>query len=100
MQAFAEPALAPLAVGAGVAAVIATVRARRTSAERLRLHRHTEQVLAAAARAVDADLGRRLVELERAAVAALDAAVLRRRAEVDAELALLAPERTGQVSGA
>ncbi|GAA1297288.1 hypothetical protein [Pseudonocardia xinjiangensis] len=100
LPALAGPALAPLAVGAGVAAVVATVRARRTSAERLRLHRHTEQVLAAAARAVDADLGRRLVELERAAVAALDAAVLRRRAEVDAELALLAPERTGQVSGA
>jgi hypothetical protein len=100
LPALAGPALAPLAVGIGVAAVVAAVRARRASAERLRLHRHTEQVLAAAARAVDADLGRRLVELERAVVVTLDAAVLRRRAEVDAELALLAPERTGQVSGA
>ena len=95
LPALAGPALAPLAAGAGVAAVAATARARRTAAERARLRCHTEQVLAAAALAIDADLGRRLVELERTVVAALDAAVLRRRAAVDAELALLAPDNGG-----
>jgi hypothetical protein len=95
LPALAGPALAPLAAGAGVATVAATARARRTAAERARLRRHTEQVLAAAALAIDADLGRRLVELERTVAAALDTAVLRRRAAVDAELALLAPDTGG-----
>jgi hypothetical protein len=95
LPALAGPVLAPLAAGAGVATVAATARARRTAAERTRLRCHTEQVLAAAALAIDADLGRRLVELERTVAAALDAAVLRRRAAVDAELALVAPDNGG-----
>jgi hypothetical protein len=98
LPALAGPAPAPLAVAAGVAALVATARARRTAAERARLRRHIEQSLAAAALAIDADLGRRLVELERAVVPVLDAAVLRRRAAVDAELALLAPAPVGEAS--
>jgi hypothetical protein len=94
----AGPALAPLAIAAGVAALVATARARRTAAERARLRRHVEQSLATAALAVDADLGRRLVEVERAVAPVLDAAVLRRRAAVDAELALLAPAPAGEAS--
>ncbi|GAA1220476.1 hypothetical protein [Pseudonocardia alaniniphila] len=94
----AGPALAALAIAAGVAAVVATARARRAAAERARLRRHIDQSLASAALAVDADLGRRLVELERAVVPVLDAAVLRRRAAVDAELALLAPAPAGEGS--
>jgi hypothetical protein len=98
LPALTGPALAPLAVAAGVAALVATARAQHTAAERARLRRHVEQLLAAAALAVDADLGRRLVELERAVVPVLDAAVLRRRAVVDAELALLAPAPAGEAS--
>lgn len=98
LPALAGPVLAPLAVAAGVAALVATVRARATAAERAWLRRHVEQSLAAAALAVDADLGRRLVELEGAVAPELDAAVLRRRAVVDAELALLAPARGGEPS--
>ncbi|WP_219418724.1 hypothetical protein [Pseudonocardia nigra] len=82
-------ALVPLAVGAGVAAVITTVRARRAAAERVLLRRHVDEVLAAARTAIEADLGRRLVELEHTAGAALDAAIAPVRARVDAELALL-----------
>jgi hypothetical protein len=93
LPALGGPALAPLAVGVGLAALVAASRARRTAAERDRLHRRVEQIVGAAAAAIEADLDRRLVELERGAVAALDAAVLRRRAAVDRELALLAPDR-------
>ncbi len=90
LPAVAGPRFAPLAVGAGVGAAALVARERHTSAERLRLRRHCEQAVATAATAIDADLDRRLLELERAAGAALDAAVLRRRACVDAELAVLA----------
>ncbi|MHA6623820.1 hypothetical protein ACU61A_00290 [Pseudonocardia sichuanensis] len=90
LPALGGPALTPLAVGAGGAAVALAAVARRTAARRARLHRAAEQVLAAAAAAIDADLDRRTIELERAAAAALDTAVLRRRAAVDRELARLA----------
>jgi hypothetical protein len=86
------PAFAPLALGAGIAAVAGTALARRTAAERARLRDVAEQVVTAAAATMRTDLDRRLVELERTAAAALDAAVLRRRAAVDAELARLAPD--------
>jgi len=99
LPALGGPALAPLAVGAGLAAVVVAVRARRTAAERARLHRRVEQVVGAAATAIDADLDRRLVELERSAGTALDAAVLRRRAAVDRELALLSAHRSGARDG-
>jgi hypothetical protein len=99
LPALAGPALAPLAVGAGVTAVALAARTRRTATARARLHRTVEHVVTAAAAAIDADLDRRLVELERSACAALDAAVLRRRAAVDHELALLAADPTGAADG-
>jgi hypothetical protein len=97
LPALGGPALAPLAIGAGVAAVVVAARSRRTAGERIRLRRHVDEVIAVAAAALDADLGRRLLELERTAGAALDAAVLHSRAEVDAELALLTADRPAQV---
>jgi hypothetical protein len=87
------PALIPLAVGAAIAATVFATRSRRAAADRSRLRRHVEVVLAAAGVALDADLGRRLIELEHSTAAALDVAVSRRRAEVEAELAELAPAR-------
>ncbi|TWF77569.1 hypothetical protein FHX44_113481 [Pseudonocardia hierapolitana] len=95
LPALGGPALAPLAVGVGLTALVVAARARRTAAERDRLQRRVEQIIGAAAAAIEADLDRRLVELELDASAALDAAVLRRRAAVDRELASLAPDRAG-----
>jgi hypothetical protein len=92
------PAFAPLALGAGVAAVVGTAVARRTAAERARLRLVAEQAVTAAGAALHSDLARRLVEVERSVGAALDAAVLRRRAAVDAELASLAPDRPQEAS--
>lgn len=94
------PALAPLAVGIGVVAVGVAVRSRRTAAERVRLRRHVDEVLTAARTALDVELGRSLLELERASGAALDAAAARRRAEIDAELARLAGPAPAGVAGA
>ncbi len=89
LPALGGPTLAPLAVGAGIAAVVLGARSRRRALERARMHRGIEQLIAAAAAAIDADLDRRLVELERATSAALDTAVLHRRAALDRELARL-----------
>lgn len=85
LPALGGPALAPLAVGVGVAAAVAAVRARRVALERAALRRCAEETLTVARTALDADLGRRLLELERSAGADLDAAVARRRAVVEAE---------------
>lgn len=84
--------LGPLAVGIGLAALVAGVRARRATVEQARLRRHVDEVLAAARAAVDVEFGRQVLELERAAGAALDAAVAQRRREVETELALLRAE--------
>ncbi|MGI9003367.1 MAG: hypothetical protein ACR2GH_17200 [Pseudonocardia sp.] len=97
LPALGGPALAPLAVGTGVVAIVLAVWFRRAAAERSRLRRHAEDVLAAVRAALDADLGRRLLELERTAGAALDAEVARRRAVLDAELRMLAPDRSTEV---
>ena len=83
--------LVPLAAGTGLAAVALAARARCVAAERLRLRGHADDVLATARRALEADLDRRLIETEVAVAGGLHAAVGRRRAEVEAELALLAP---------
>jgi hypothetical protein len=95
LPALGGPALAPLAVGVGLTALVVAARSRRLAAERERLRRRVEQVVVAGAAAIEADLDRRLVELEPGVSAALDAAVLRRRAAVDRELAALAPDRAG-----
>lgn len=86
-------ALVPLAAGSGIAAVAVAARARWVAAERARLHRHADRVLVMAGRALEADLGRRLLEIDAGAGSVLDAAVRTRRAEIEAELALLAPDR-------
>ncbi|OZM82931.1 hypothetical protein [Pseudonocardia sp. MH-G8] len=99
LPALGGAALTPLAVGAGAAAVVVAAVSRRTAAQRARLHRGAEQVLTAAAAAIDADLDRRLVELERAAGAALDTAVLHRRAAVERELARLAADPGSEHDG-
>ncbi len=85
----------PLVGGLTVVAVLAAAVATRCAAERARWSRHVDAVLAGARVALDADLGRRLLELERAVEADLDAAVDRRRAELDTELAGLAPASSG-----
>jgi hypothetical protein len=83
-------ALLPAAVGTAVLAVLLALAAHRSAAERARWTHHVEAALAAARAALDADLLRRTAELERTAIADLDAAAVRRRAAVDAELARLA----------
>ncbi|MDN5859385.1 MAG: hypothetical protein L0H84_12255 [Pseudonocardia sp.] len=85
------PTLAPLAIGLAVAGLVVAVRHRRGLAERAALQRATEDALATARAGLDADTGRRLLELERAAGADLDMAVQRRRAAVEAQLRELAP---------
>ena len=89
----AWPALVPLAVGVGAAGAVTAVWSRRTALERAALRRCGEETLAAARAAIDADLGRALLDVERAATAELDVAVARRRQAVDAELRALAPDR-------
>ncbi|MBN9098919.1 MULTISPECIES: hypothetical protein [unclassified Pseudonocardia] len=92
LPALGGPALAPLAVGVGVAAAVVAVRSRRIALERAALRRCVEETLAAACTALDADLARRLLELERSAGADLDAAVARRRAAVESEWRALEAE--------
>jgi hypothetical protein len=86
----AGPALLPLALGTGVAAVLAAGRARAVAHERARLRQWADEVLAGARAWADAELVAAFLELERVAGADLDAAVARRRGEVEAELAALA----------
>jgi hypothetical protein len=85
------PALAPLAVGATVGALVVAVRHRRAQVERAALLREVDEAVATTRVLLDADTGRRLLELEQSAGAELDQAVLRRRAAVEAELRELSP---------
>lgn len=85
------PALAPLATGLAVAGLVLAVRHRRGVAERMVLQRATDEALATARAQLDADTGRRLLELERAAGEELDRAAQQRRAVVEAELRELSP---------
>ena len=87
------PALAPVAVGLGAAAVAVAVLARRGSAEQALLRRQVEALLAQARAALRVDVERMLLELERSAAAELDAAVQRSRAVVEAELFALTGPR-------
>ncbi|WP_214367941.1 hypothetical protein [Pseudonocardia sp. H11422] len=83
----------PLAAGLGLLALSATTWARWVAADRARLRRWTTEALAAAQAGLEAELGRLLLGLEQRAGAALDAAVARRRSDVEAELRALAPVR-------
>jgi len=89
------PALAPLAMGVGAAVAVLAVRSRRIASERAALRRCVDETLTSARTALEGDLGRRLLELERSAGADLDTAVLRRRAAVEAEWRELVPEVAG-----
>jgi hypothetical protein len=92
LPALGGPELAPLAVGVGVAAAVVAVRSRRAALERAALLRCVDETLAATRTALDADLGRRLLELERSAGADLDVAVARRRVVVETEWRALRAE--------
>ena len=87
------PALAPVAVGLGAAAVVIAVIARRGHAEQALLRRQVDAVLGQARVTLRVDVERMLLELERSAAAELDAAVQRRRAAVEAELLALTGPR-------
>lgn len=87
------PALAPMAVGLGAAAVAVAVRSRRVGVERSVLQRQVDAVLAQGRSTLRVDVERMLLEVERSAAAELDAAVERRRTAVEAELLALAGPR-------
>jgi hypothetical protein len=91
--------LVPLAAGTGIAVITAAARSRCVAAERLRWRRYADDVLATARLRWEADLGRRLIEVEVAVAGGLDAAVRQRRAEIEDELSRLAPV-TGALAGA
>ena len=85
----------PAAVGIGLALLAVAARAHRAGAERVRLRSWSLAVVATVRQAGEAEIARRLLEVERLAGAALDTAVARRRAEIDAELRALAPAGRG-----
>jgi hypothetical protein len=83
--------LLPAAAGIGVTLLVVAVRARHAAAERARLRRWCAEVVATLRQAWETELVRRLLEVEHRVGAALDDAVARRRAALDAELRALAP---------
>lgn len=87
------PALAPVAVGSGAAAVTVAVLIRRGGVERAVLQRQVDAVLAQGRTALRVDVERMLLELERAVAGELDAAVERRRTAVESELLALSGPR-------
>ncbi len=84
-------AVLPPAVGLALALLFAGARAHRAAADRARLRRWTDEVVATVRAALDTELARRAIEVERVAGAELDELVARRLAQVDAELRALAP---------
>lgn len=99
LPALGGPRFAPLAVGAGIAALVLAIRSGRAGLRRAAVRRCVADMIAGAGKALDADLGRRLLELERTVVPELDAAVQRRRAAVDGELRALAVDVSPVVTG-
>jgi len=89
----------PFALGLGLALLLVAVRARRVAADRARLRRWGTEVTATVRGALETELSRRLLEVERHAGAELDDAAVRRRTEIDAELRALAPEPVGKAGG-
>jgi hypothetical protein len=81
----------PLAAGLGLALLVTAVRARRSRTDRARLRRWGADTVAAVRGALETELTRRLLEVERLAGAELDDAVDRRRVVVEGELRALAP---------
>jgi hypothetical protein len=78
-----------------MALLVLAGRGRRDAADRARLRRWGADVVAAARGALETELSRRLLEVERVAGAELDDAVDRQRVAVDAELRALAPASGG-----
>ncbi|MBW0137582.1 hypothetical protein I4I81_25455 [Pseudonocardia abyssalis] len=91
LSGFAGPAVLLPALGGAVLVLVAAVRARRAGVDRARLHRWGTDLLAVTHARVDAELTRRTAARATTATARLDAALAHRRAEIDAELTLLAP---------
>ncbi|MDT7580330.1 MAG: hypothetical protein QOK35_1594 [Pseudonocardiales bacterium] len=85
----------PLAAGLGLALLVLAGRARRDAADRARLRRWGSDAVAAVRTALETELSRRLLEVERLVGAALDDAVTRQRAVVDDELRALASGQGG-----
>ena len=82
----------PPALGLGLALLVGGARAHRVAADRARLRRWADEVVATVRSALDTELARRAVEVERVAGTELDELVARRLARVDAELRALAAE--------
>lgn len=99
LPAFAGPAVLPLGIGLALAALVATARLRAAAADRARLRCWSAEALVALRRGLHAELGRWLLEVEQRTGGMLDAAVARRRGEIDAELRALAVD-PAQVPGA
>lgn len=91
----AGPAVLLPAVGAGVLVLWTVVRARRAAAERARLRTWCADLLTDTRARIDAELARRTTALVINAGTHLDTALARRRAALDAELAVLAPQAPG-----
>lgn len=90
---------APLAAGLALAAIALTIRSGRAALRRAALRRCVEEMITSARSTIDADLGRMLLEIDRAIGVDLDTAVHRRRAAVDAQLRALAADRPLGVAG-
>lgn len=86
LPALGGPTLAPVAVGAGVAAVVVVVRARRHQAERAAMVRWLDTALAEVRSAAAAAAERGLLRLEHRLAAELDAAVEQRCVAVESAL--------------
>jgi len=82
-------AVLPPALGIGIALLVAVARAQRVAADRVRLRRWADEVVATVRAALDTELARRAIEVERVAAAELDDLVARRLTRVDAELRAL-----------
>jgi hypothetical protein len=96
LPAFGGRAVLPLAIGVGLALLAWAVAAQRVAADRARLRRWAAEVVNTVRTAVDTELARRALELERVAGAALEEAVVGRRAVLEAELQTLAPDSRGE----
>lgn len=81
----------PFAVGLGVALLACAAGVQRAAADRTRLRRWTTEAVTATRAAAEAHLGGRIIDLEQCVGAALDTAVTRHRAVVEAELRALSP---------
>jgi hypothetical protein len=89
LPAFGGFTVLPPALGIGTALLVAAARAHRVAADRVRLRRWADEVVAAVRAALDTEMARRAIEVERVAAAELDALVARRLEGVDAELRAL-----------